>query len=371
MTIRFDKEYAKRLLERLVAEVHEDNVDINWVEKVAKLSRLCEEGKASTHIAFLGVEMLAKAIEPNVDLYYIKPTKAPDDRKEFSYSARTLCHGVLVPVATNYDIDLGVSGGEPLNNQPYFRMDYLNDGTAIHGGSMAAWTYMLELVGELDSSPQEHALAALGAFIYVRRNTGSVYKEHVAAESIPSLLLVAALEQLVRSESENGKRAQAAAAGVLDAVYSPARVETGRINDPSRKRPGDVCVFCADNSKKYELSFEVKDKPVNETDIKRFVRNGLGGYAVLDFGYLALAFNQPQLNDDDIINWAEERGATVSIFYSWRDFLRQAIFWAPEAALQLTVDTSVRVAERLREIEASTEALELWGQLVGAEDQDS
>ncbi len=373
MPIKFKKDKAKEVLIDLITEVDEDNVDVKWAAKVTELSRLCDEGNASTHIAFLGVEMLAKAIEPKVDLYYIKPTKAPEDHLENSYSARTLCHSVLVPVATNHDVDLGVSGAEPLNNQPYFRMDYLNDGTAVHSASRPAWNYMLELVAELDKSTNDQALAALGAFIYVRRFAGITYVEHTAAKSISSLSLVAALDKLVGSKSENGKRAQAAAAGVLDAVYGSARVDTGsgKINDPSRKRPGDVCVLCTDSTEEYELSFEVKDKPVDDTDIKRFVRNALSSYKVFDFGYLALASNQPQLNDDEIINWAEERGATVSIFYNWRDFLRQAIFWAPEAALQLTVESSVHVAERLQEIEASAEALDLWNQLVGAEYNDS
>ena len=98
---------------------------------------------------------------------------------------------------------------------------------------------------------------------------------------------------------------------------------------------------------KYDMPFKVKDKPVNETDVKRFVRNGLSNDAALDFGYLALASNQPELNEDGIISWAEKRGATVTIFYNWRDFLRQALFWAPEATLRLTVETSTRVAERL------------------------
>ena len=372
MTIIFDKGAAKALLEHTIASVNDDSADRAWAAKITELSRLCNEGNASTHIAFLGVELLAKAIEPTVDLYYIKPTKAPAGHKENSYSARTLCHGVLVPVATDHEIDLGVTGAEPLNNQPYFRMNYLNDGTAVRGTSRAAWNYMLELVAELDELTQDQALAALGAFVHVRRDARPVYTEHVTADHVASLALATALEELVAQRSENGKRAQAAAAGVMDAVYGSARVDTGsgRINDPSRKRPGDVCVVRADNPDEYEISFEIKDKPVSDTDVKRFVRNALGNYTVLDFGYLALASNQPQLNDDDIINWAEERGATVSIFYNWRDFLRQALFWAPDATLQLTVESSVRVADRLQEIEASAEALDMWNQLVGADSND-
>ena len=52
--------------------------------------------------------------------------------------------------------------------------------------------------------------------------------------------LTAAIQEFVWADSEHGKRAQAIVAGLLDVFASPARVESGRINDPSRKYPGDA-----------------------------------------------------------------------------------------------------------------------------------
>jgi hypothetical protein len=366
LTIKFPKSSAADHLEQIIGSTNSGNVDEIWVEKISEFSRLCDECNILTHIAFLGVELLAKSIEPNVDLYYIKPTKAPDSHVANSYSARTLCHSVLVPIATKYDINLGATGAEPLNNQPYFRMDHLGDGTAVHGSSKPAWNYMLELVKELDKSTQAQAVAALGAFIHVRRNAGKVYVTHTSADKMTSLSLATALEELVVNRSENGKRAQAATAGIMDAVYGQERVNTGsgRINDPSRKRPGDVCVLRIGKVNEWEKALEVKDKPVSDADIMRFVRNGLSNYAVQDFGYLALAADQSQLDDNAIIAWAEQRGATVSIFYNWETFLRQSLFWAPAVTLQLTIETSAHVSARLQEIEASTDALSLWNELV-------
>ena len=54
-----------------------------------------------------------------------------------------------MPVAAELGISLGVTGREPLNNQPYFRMTRLGDETPVHGRGRAAFDYMLELVGEL------------------------------------------------------------------------------------------------------------------------------------------------------------------------------------------------------------------------------
>ncbi|PKO28613.1 MAG: hypothetical protein CVU36_16745 [Betaproteobacteria bacterium HGW-Betaproteobacteria-9] len=66
-------------------------VDAGWSAKVEELSRLCETGGSSTHIAFLVTSMLAKAVDGNVDLNAIKPTHS--DGNPNAYSARSLCHG--------------------------------------------------------------------------------------------------------------------------------------------------------------------------------------------------------------------------------------------------------------------------------------
>lgn len=366
MAIKFNRITASAYLRRIVSDTENQDVSQEWVSYIQELSRLCDAGIASTHIAFLGAELLAKSLDETVDLYYIKPTKAPENKKAKSYSARTLCHGVLVPIATEFDIDLGVTGAEPLNNQPYFRMNYLGDETAVHTSSKAAWDYMVELVGKLARMNQTESEAALRAFAQVRKNAGTVYGEIKVAESLEPMALANALETLVSQGSENGRRAQAAAAGLLDAVYGVDRVDTGsgRVNDPSRKRPGDVCIRSA-NTPAYDKSFEVKDKPVNSSDILRFIRNGAKDYQCRDFGYLALAASQAVLDEDSITAWAEKRGASIAIYYNWREFVQQSLFWAPPPTQALAGEAAMRIAARLREIEASAEAFQLWSSLVG------
>jgi hypothetical protein len=83
------------------------------------------------HIAFFATAILAKTIDPKADLFAIKPENAPGNANAFS--ARSLCHSVLVPLSAELGFSLGVSGREALNNQPYFRMTRLDDGTPVSG----------------------------------------------------------------------------------------------------------------------------------------------------------------------------------------------------------------------------------------------
>ena len=105
---------ATTVLREEAAKAEEGPVDASWSAKIERLSQLCSDGRSMTHIAFLGTTMLAKAVSLEADLYAIKPKHAQDSDKAFS--ARTLCHGVFVPLAAELGINLGVTGREPLNN---------------------------------------------------------------------------------------------------------------------------------------------------------------------------------------------------------------------------------------------------------------
>ena len=61
------------------------------------------------------------------------------------------------------------------------------------------------------------------------------YGAHDGTTLITPERLTAAIQEFVRADSEHGKRAQAIVAGLLDVFATPTRVESGRINDPSRK----------------------------------------------------------------------------------------------------------------------------------------
>lgn len=275
MALKINKADARLLLQTVAKEAETASaVDPTWKAKVTHFSVLCE-ASSKTHIAFLGTAMLAKAMSRNADLFAIKPEHALGN--ENAFSARTLCHSVLVPLAAELGIDIGVTGREPLNNQPYFRMTRLDDGTPVHSGAHTAFNYMLSLIRTLQALPDEtSARSALRAFIAVRRDYQAVYADDVGVAKVTPQELLSAIKQFVSENSEGGRRAQAVVAGLMDVVAGEERVESGRINDPSRNYPGDVCVRAEVGIEGWEKAMEVRDKVVTESDIHIFGRKCVG-----------------------------------------------------------------------------------------------
>jgi hypothetical protein len=175
--LKMDMRAAEALVRRAASNTRAMSPE--WEAKVERLSRLCEDGISKTHIAFLGTSMLAKALDSRTDLRAIKPTL--DKGNPYAYSARSLCHTVLVPLSAELAFSLGVSGREPLNNQPYFRMNRLGDSAPVHPGGRAAFDFMVGLVDELQQLGSLDAYKALSAFITVRRRYQRVYAVSGAA----------------------------------------------------------------------------------------------------------------------------------------------------------------------------------------------
>lgn len=339
------------------------SVDDQWVRKIERLSTLCSEGQSFTHIAFLATAILAKSVARDVDLYAIKPKHSPDNPNAFS--ARSLCHDVLVPLAAELGFSLGVTGREPLNNQPYFRMTHLGDSTPIHQGARQTFEYLLELIDELSSlENEEPARRALRAFIFVRRKHQPRYADHESTTRLTSQQLVTAISYFVQEDSEGGKRAQAIVAGLMDVFAGEQRVESGRINDPSRKYPGDVCIRSVLNDGMWEKAIEVRDKPVSLRDIQIF------GKKCVDMGVRECAVvmvnpGQKTIDVMEMSDWADQFGIGLTIFNGWFDFVDQVLFWCSEPKPIATNKAAESIHQRLIGIEATSKSIELWQSLIG------
>lgn len=359
--MKLDKARAAEIVREQVARLAVDKGDPAWISKVERLSQLCEEGVSKTHITFLGTAMLAKALDLRADLFAIKPTHAKDN--ENAYSARTLCHSVLVPLAAELGVSLGVTGREPLNNQPYFRMTRLDDGTPVHEGSRAAFDYMVGLVRELDAlRSEERALGALRSFIGVRMGYQPRYGAHDGTTLITPERLTAAIQEFVRADSEHGKRAQAIVAGLLDVFATPTRVESGRINDPSRKYPGDVCVRSEVDAALWEKAFEVRDKPVAVSDVQIFGKKCVD-MQVLEASVVMVNDRQPPLDAAHFAQWAAGFGLGLTLFHGWPEFVDQVLFWS---ALPKFIGANQAVGfihQRLVAVEAAPQSVALWSEL--------
>ncbi len=361
MPLRIDKTKAIALLHVEAAKAKAGDVDKTWVEKIERLSQLCEDGASITHIAFLGTVVLAKSMDRSADLFAIKPRHAGGNPKAFS--ARILCENALVPCAAELGISLGVTGRQPLNNQPYFRMNRLGDDTPVHPGGRAAFEYMVSLVRELQALPDENsARAALRAFIDVRSRYQRRYDAYEVGEVSPEAL-VQAIKKLVRENSEGGRRAQAVVAGLMDTFAGPERVESGRINDPSRKYPGDVCVRLASDPDVWEKALEVRDKRVSATDVQVFAKKCVD-MDVREAAIVMVSEKQQPLDDEALHQWARGFGIGLTLFNGWDAIVEQALFWSEQPKPVAATQAALHIHKRLKAVEVSPEAIALWQSLI-------
>ncbi|MGH1470862.1 MAG: restriction endonuclease, SacI family [Cellvibrionaceae bacterium] len=331
-------------------------IDQAWRDRIDAFSRTCEE-TSKTHIAFLGTALLAKCVNLAIDAYSVK---AGDD-SDGAYSARGLAHGVLVPQAPRLNINLGVTGREPLNNQPYFRIKRITRDVPVRGNAQIAIDSLIDLLEIINTiSSQEDARNALRAFIHIRRQYSPSYA--ALDDNAPTITLdelIGAVSQFVSENSEGGKRAQAVVAGLLDLYAGPDRVLSGRINDPDRHLPGDVGIRKKDNPEEWEKVFEVRDKSVSSEDVYLFVQKATENN-VSEAAVISAHASQDKLNINDIKTWAKERNVTITFYLGWHDFINQVVFWSEVPHLEGLKIIPKLVYERLIEIEASEEAVKKW-----------
>src|SRR2546429_5686432 len=89
---------------------------IDWSRQVREFSEQCRPANLKSYIAVLGNAMLAKASNPRIDVYSLKA----GDKAPGAYDARRPAEKVLVPASQKHGFNLGTSGPQPLNNQPFF-----------------------------------------------------------------------------------------------------------------------------------------------------------------------------------------------------------------------------------------------------------
>jgi hypothetical protein len=226
---------------------------------------------------------------------------------------------------------------------------------------------MVQLVRELDQMTNEaDARDALRAFIVVRQKYVTRYDDHVHGRSITPDHLIAAIREFVQLDSENGRRAQAVVAGLMDTFAGPDLVESGRINDPSRKHPGDVCVRDGGDPETYEKAIEVRDKPVSLSDVQIFAKKCIE-MRVRESCVVMVSPSQQVLDRESLTRWANAFGVGITLFHGWDEFVDQALFWSSLPKPMAAAQALGFIHERLIAVEASSDAVTLWTQLTGSE----
>jgi len=319
------------------------------------------ENSSKTYIAAFGTQALAKA----TDLRAYTLSKDVGD-KPGGYSARGFCMRVLAAEAPRLGIDLGVTGREPLNNQPFFWVTYMDEAfSRVKGDAKDAYALLVKTLKELNNiSDETQAREILRAFLRLRLKEERSAPD-VATEGLTPSKVYTLAEEFVASESEGGRRAQAMAAALLDASFGLERVRTGRINDPDRKFPGDIAVFERPEATIPELAIEVRDKPVKVSDIFHFVRNvSESGISRAVVTAVSSAQN-PELRDavqgdSEVRAFAHERGVGLLLYLNWWSLGSDFAFWSNRAPIDFAESAFKRLLERAIELELSEAAIDWW-----------
>ena len=368
--VRIDTARARQILWEEAAKAPAGYIDRTWESAVDTLSKACE-GASMTHIAALGTAILAKCVSPRVDVFALKASIS--DR---AYSARSLCKDVLAPNARELDINLGVRGPEPLNNQPYFGKDVISRDMNVKGNAQAALNVLCDILDRLETVKDEAtARAALRAFISVRRRHGPRYSTTVDPTlDVTVDDLIAKVMAFVSQDSEGGRRAQAVVAGLMALLSGADRVKSRGINDPSRTVPGDVAVCTSSDPASWERILEVRDKPVSHQDLiilaSRAMDAGIGEATMV-----AIAASQPDIPMGEPRAWAAQRGVALSLYTKWAPLIREVLLWGPTPTLSGATQVPAFILNRLVALQVpeatATAWTDLFQQFPTAEDQES
>jgi hypothetical protein len=315
MAIPINHDLAKEiLLSEHAAAVRGElpEISVVWRERVRELGRLCPHSKSSTVIAALGTALLAKATDPRVDVYSLLVR----GEAETSYSARSLADNVWARYRGRLEVDLGANGMNPLNNTPFIGKTRIDEISGVR--NQEGWNYFIDCLEAAKSLKGESAARlALRGFIVARRRNVLPKAEfdRKSGDNLSMVELATLIAEYVSMNSEGGRRAQACAAGILDAVFGKTRVLVGGINDPDRRTPLDVAIL--GDGTRIEICFEVKDKPINDTHIQASVEKTVIQHGTKDLGFLAIGSKQKQSDFSLVMKWAAARGVKATVFVDW------------------------------------------------------
>lgn len=351
MGLTVDRDQAEQVLEAAAQRAASDeSVPARWT----RTTREIDECPSRSFTPVLGTALLARATNPNIDALTLKSGAGPR-----AYSARSVATNVLVPGAVKYGYDLRATGREPLNNQPFFRYDRIDLMEHVRGDA-EPWVPVLiaacKAINRLTATQAEEALAA---FLRVRMKAAeSRHAIDLRGSALSMVELLAQTEVFIDANPEGGRRGQAFVAAAFD-LASP-NVRSIRVNDPSRRMPGDVQVL---QQGAPALAIEARQKPVTAEDVALFAESLREGDVAS--GLVAMLDpDQDELDATGVLEAAErDSGVFVWLGYGVFEILGAAAVWCGCPLDQVLLEFPRRMAERLEEIEVSTAALQSWEQI--------
>lgn len=361
MAIKIDHGIAKAVL----YEEHQkttsgttDSLTEEWKQRVDRLGELCPYRKSSTFVAALGTAILAKTVKPNVDVYSLLDR----DGGERSYSARSLADNVWAKNRAYLQIDLGANNANPLNNTPFVgraRIDAIENVRNKEGQE-----FFYESLDQLEAlSDTDSAKAALRGFIASRIvtsstafNVGDKAGDHLVIQSLSK-----AIEEFVNTDSEDGRRAQAATAGLLSIAFGTENVEVGHVNDPDRHLPLDITVYNDPTSKDVRFSVEVKDKKIGGSDILSSVEKVIP-FNIPNVLYIAIGRNQAEREFEIESKMARDLGCKVVFFFTWVELCNMCFSVTTVDGPSALGESYRQIGTKLVELGVSQEGVNQWAQ---------
>jgi hypothetical protein len=335
-------------LERAVrlAEDPHRALPVEWEER----TELMAGCPSRTYVAALGVALLAKATDERVDALTVKRKVSAS-----AYSMRGAA-AVLAGNAALYGYHLGVTGPEPLNNQPWFHGERIDQFKIEDKEVEPFQNNLVRYLRELNGYDSPRALLALAAFLRARQVFAAklaAAQSGLEASGQPGFSrIVSIAEEFIRSNPEGGRRGQALVAAVLDLAH--AEVALSGIHDP---RPRDVAVLRGHE----ELLFvEVKQKPVDADTADHLAREARE--ASVDKALLvALAPGQQPLDRESIRRSGDARHGVLTLVYETvAELLTEVTIHSPLRASEIAERLPSSYLRRMQEHGVSEEGQRRW-----------
>ena len=311
MGLVVDQVEARAILDEAARWAASDReVPGEWME----WTRRVDGSPSKTFTAALGTALLAKATNPAIDALALKATSGPN-----AYSARTVGHGVLVPGAVRHRYDLRATGREPLNNQPFFRYNRIDEIDRVHARARPHLPDLIAACQAINQLDARQAYAALAAFLRVRMEAARDHRAiDLRGSGVSMSDLIDKTERFVTADPEGGRRGQAFVAAAFDLASSSVR--SRRVNDPSRRMPGDVQILVGGMP---VLAVEVRQKTVSHEETMHFAESLRQGKVAI--GLLAMLNPSQDELDERRVRKDGERlhGVFVALAYGVEEDLKQ------------------------------------------------